>query len=112
MTELLAIMNDLLVMSLGNIACGMCLQREGHIFLGLLLVISAGNIPSHQRQYKKFHESLWMILYSLKKFRYRYGTICLLQCMRIWISIFILDKAVFSVYYFEEKSIIVFPYLI
>lgn len=98
-----------LVISLGNIACELRLQAEGHMLLGVLPVISAGDIPSHHRQLEIFHECLQKILHPLKKLSYRYRIICL-QCMYILSSFCILDTMVFNVYtwyYFEEQFVMI-----
>lgn len=60
-----------LVLSLGNIACEQRPQPEGHILLAVLPVISATDIPSHQRRLGVFHECLNHILQPLKDLSFR-----------------------------------------
>jgi hypothetical protein len=61
-----------LVLSLGNIACELRAQAEGHILLGVMPVIPASDISSHQRRLEIFHECLHQILKPLKKLSFRY----------------------------------------
>ena len=61
-----------LVLSLGNIACELHTQAEGHILLGVLPVIPASDISSHQRRLEIFYKCFNQILQPLKKFSFRY----------------------------------------
>lgn len=60
-----------LVLTLANISCELRGEKSGHILLGVLPVISAGDLPSHKRRLDIFHECLGKILDPFKKLSHR-----------------------------------------
>jgi hypothetical protein len=60
-----------LVLTLANVSCELRGEKSSHILLGVLPVISARDLPSHQRRLEIFQKCLEKILEPLKRLSHR-----------------------------------------